>query len=148
MKYNHTWAADGGSSAQLPSATTLEFIDRMLRPVPDMVAPYSIEEIDVRPSTAFGKKGSVEFEASDEHEMAVTEFTAYPNPFTGTITFYTQGRPGSVSIYDIRGVLIAQMQVQQNNVGVYNGNNLGSGIYIAVFTDRIQQRSIFKIIKQ
>ena len=88
--------------------------------------------------------------------MAVNEivvednvFSAYPNPTTGVINFDSKGIAGSIQIYDLRGQLIATMNVKKDQALVrFDANALSSGIYLASFNAMDNSIQTLRIVKQ
>lgn len=149
MHQINEWSDQDGSSAQMHAKVILEFNDEFWRPIPDMVEPFEITEIDVRPSDAFNKtnvKEQVIKETSDKVEAQ--DLTAYPNPFNNSITFATNGQAGELFIFDIRGVLVSKINVPEKTTRVdFDGSILTSGIYIASFKTQLGQSETIRIVK-
>ncbi|MEX2596198.1 MAG: hypothetical protein WEC59_04645, partial [Salibacteraceae bacterium] len=93
------WAETDGSTAQMPSRVLLEFLEEGYYNIPERNGSRNIPEILIPPSGALNKKGrDNRQEESLEEEALPTDFTAYPNPFDGSITFVTSGVVGQIVI--------------------------------------------------
>ncbi|GAB5539320.1 MAG: hypothetical protein Salg2KO_14230 [Salibacteraceae bacterium] len=105
-------------------------------------------EIDVQPEggAVYAKKGKNKTNEQHQAEIQPT-FSAYPNPFNQSLTFDTGNRPGQIYVYDIRGVLITQTVVGEQQAQI-QGNRMSPGVYIAVFEGVDKSRASIKIIKQ
>ena len=105
-------------------------------------------EIDVQPEggAVYAKKGKNKSIEEDDIETDPT-FSAYPNPFDQSLTFDTGNRPGRIYVYDIRGVLITQTAVGEQQAQI-QGNQMSPGVYIAVFEGVDSSRATLKVIKQ